>query len=91
VATVTISFGTGKVSLVAFRTLDNIPVAARQFKACGDMVKGRWFPCRGGVACFAIFCDPGIDVVWNLGTIEIGQMATVAGRGCAGEAALVTA
>jgi len=68
---------------VALRTLYYVAVAARQFKPCGDMVEGRWFPRRGGMAGFAIFRDPRVEVARYLRRVEVGQMATVAGRGCA--------
>jgi len=74
---------------VALRTLYHIPVTACQFKARADVVEGRWFPRRGGVARFTIFGDPRVDVARYLGRVKVGQMATVAGRGCPGEAARV--
>jgi hypothetical protein len=75
---------------VAVGTLYHIPVAARQFKARGDVVEGRWLPCRGGVARLAIFGDPRVNVARDLRRVVIGQVAAVTGCWCAGEPAGVT-
>jgi len=61
-------------------------VTTRQFKASADVVESRWFPCRSGVARFAILRDPRVEVARYLGRVEVGQMATVTRRGCPCEA-----
>ena len=81
VAAVTISGRAGKVALVAVGALYNAQVAARQHKTRGGMVEGRWFPCSGGMARFAILCDPRVEVAWYLRPVVIRQMATAARSG----------